>query len=113
MEKKIEWVGTSLIDLRAFPDQVKDQVGFALHLAQIGKKHDSAKPFRGLSGVFEIVSDHHSDTYRAVYAVKLGDKIYVLHAFQKKAKKGIKTPKLEVDIIKDRFKRAKEIAGIK
>jgi phage-related protein len=108
--KPIIWVGASLDDLKQFPEDVKDEIGYALYLAQIGKKHPNAKPLKGFSGVMEIVSDHEGDTYRAVYAVKLGDKIYVLHAFKKKSKRGIKTPKQEIDLIKARLKRAQALA---
>jgi len=73
-------------------------------------KHPYAKPFKGVGiGVFEIVKPFNSDTYRAVYAVKVGDHIYVLHAFQKKSASGIKTAKQDTDLIKSRFRQAKEI----
>jgi len=88
------WVGSSRRDLREFPDPVKDVMGHALFIAQLGGRHADAKPLRGFggAGVLELVEDFESDTYRAVYTVKLADAIYVLHAFQKKSKKGIKTP---------------------
>ena len=108
--KPIEWVGTSLADLKTFPDEVCDAVGFALYRAQLGFKHHSAKPLKGFDGVFEIVSNHLTDTYRAVYAVKIGATIYVLHAFQKKSKQGIKTPKSDVNLIKQRLKIAQSLA---
>lgn len=85
-------------------------IGFALDRAQRGLTHHSAKPLRGFSGVFEIVSDYDRDTYRAVYAVKLGDEIYVLHYFQKKSTRGIKTPKQEIDLIRRRLKIAEDLA---
>lgn len=78
-----------------------------MHLAQEGKKHDTAKPFKGIDGVFEIVSNYASDTYRALDATKIGNQIYILHAFQKKATTGIKTPKREVDLIKQRLNKLK------
>ena len=108
--KTIFWVGSSLEDLRAFPDEVKRIVGFALHLAQVGRKHPSAKPLKGFSsaGVLEIVEDHVGDTYRAVYTVRLAKAVYVLHAFQKKSKTGIKTPAKEIDLVRDRLKRAED-----
>lgn len=106
--KPLAWIGNSLKELRTFPEEVKDVMGFALHLAQAGGKHDAAKPLSGFggAGVLEVVDDHDGDTYRAVYTVRFADRVYVLHAFQKKAKKGIKTPKHEIDLIRDRLKLA-------
>ncbi|MEO7680455.1 MAG: type II toxin-antitoxin system RelE/ParE family toxin [Sphingomonas sp.] len=106
--KPLAWIGSSQKELRAFPEDVKDVIGFALHLAQAGGKHDAAKPLSGFggAGVLEVVDDYDGDTYRAVYTVKFAERVYVLHAFQKKAKKGIKTPKQEVDLIRDRLKLA-------
>ena len=90
------------------PDDVIDVFGFALHLAQMGKKHDQAKPLKGFGGasVLEVVEDHMGDTYRAVYTVKIADKVYVLHSFQKKSTKGIETPKHEMDLIRERLRAA-------
>ncbi|MBT3312710.1 MAG: addiction module toxin RelE [Desulfobacula sp.] len=105
--KPIEWMGTSIDDLKEFPEPVKDEIGFALHRAQEGEKHKNAKPLTSFSGVFEIVSQYMSDTYRAVYAVKISNTVYVLHAFQKKSQKGKKTPKPDIKIIKQRLKDAK------
>jgi phage-related protein len=71
--KLVDWIGSSYKDFRAFPDEVQDHMGYALHKAQTGAKHDDAKPLKGFggAGVLEIVSDHVDDTYRAVYTVKL------------------------------------------
>ena len=81
----------------------------ALTVAAEGGKSDNAKPFKGVGGgVFEIVLKHRGDAYRVVYAVKIGEDIWVIHAFQKKSKTGIKTPKMEVDLIQERLKRLKE-----
>ena len=90
------------------PDDVIDVFGFALHLAQAGKKHDQAKPLKGFggAGVLEVVEDHLGDTYRAVYTVKIADAVYVLHCFQKKSKQGIETPKHDMDLIRERLKAA-------
>ena len=106
--KPLEWVGNSLRIVRGFPKEVKQTVGQALFAAQVGDKHDDAKPMKGFkgAGVVEIVEDHDGDTYRAVYTVKFKGVVYALHAFQKKSKKGIKTPKPELDIIKQRLKGA-------
>jgi phage-related protein len=109
--KPVVWVGDSLRVLRLFPSGVQDEVGYALYLAQRREKHVSAKPLKGLGpGVLEIVSDYRGDTFRAVYTVRLGERVYVLHAFQKKAKRGIATPQLEVDLIKRRLKLAVAIS---
>ncbi len=90
------------------PEDVIDVFGFALHLAQMGKKHDQAKPLKGFGGasVLEVVEDYMGDTYRAVYTVKIADKVYVLHCFQKKSIKGIETPKQDMDLIRERLKAA-------
>jgi phage-related protein len=94
--RSIIWIGSSLNELRSFPSEVKEEIGYALYQAQLGRKAPSAKPLKGFGGasVIEIVDDYQSDTYRAVYAVSFSDLLYVLHAFQKKSKKGIATPKL-------------------
>jgi phage-related protein len=108
--KPLRWVGSSKEDLSGFPGDVRKAMGYALHLAQIGLKVPDAKPLSGFGGasVLEVVEDHDGDTYRAVYTVKFQEMVYVLHAFQKKSKKGIKTPKPDIDLIKDRLKRAAE-----
>ena len=106
--KPVVWVGDSLRVLRSFPAGVQDEVGYALFLAQRGGKHIAAKPLKGLgAGVLEVVADHRCDTFRAVYTVRLADRLYVLHAFQKKSKHGIATPQAEIDLIKRRLKQAR------
>jgi phage-related protein len=108
--KPIVWMGDSLEALRSFPQAVREEIGFALYQAQSGTKHVNAKALRGLGpGVLEVASDHRGDTFRAVYSVKLAGRIYVLHAFQKKSKSGIATPKAEMDLVKRRLKRAMEL----
>ena len=104
------WIGSSLSDIKSFPAEVRDVIGFALYQVQVGRKSPSAKPLTGFGGasVLEVVDDHQGDTYRAVYTVKFSDWIYVLHAFQKKSKKGTATPKPELDLIKKRLKVAEE-----
>ncbi len=106
--KPVEWVGSSYKDFRAFPDLVQDTMGFALYMAQIGRIHSNSKPLKGFggAGVVEIVDDHQGDTYRAVYTVKFENAVYILHAFQKKSKKGIKTPQEEIELVKRRLKAA-------
>jgi phage-related protein len=103
-------MGSSLDDLRDFPLDVQDEVGFALYQAQRGGKHVSAKPLKGQSGagVLEVVANHAGNTYRAVYTVKFAAAAYVLHVFQKKSKRGIKTPKEELELITKRRRRAAE-----
>ena len=105
--RPLVWMGDSRKNIRTFPQEVRTSVGYALQLVQAGETPLDAKPFKGVvSGVYEIVKRYDTDTYRAVYAVKIGEKIYVLHAFQKKSKKGIKTPQMEVELIKQRYKDA-------
>lgn len=112
-EQELIWVGDSKEELKTFPDDVKDMFGYALHCAQGGGKHIDAKPLKGDKftgkGIFEVVESHDGDTYRAVYTVKIANRIYVLHAFKKKSHKGIKTPKHEIDLILKRFKIAELI----
>jgi len=110
--KEVIWVGSSLNDLKTFSSEVKDEIGFSLYLVQKGKTPQNAKPFHGLgAGVMEIVCDFNTDTYRVVYALKIGKAVYVLHSFQKKSKSGIRTPQKEVDLIRQRLKIAKTIAA--
>ncbi len=106
--KPLFWVAGSKKDLLAMPDEVQDVFGYALHLAQSGAKHDQAKPLKGQgsAAVLEVVDDWQGDTYRAVYTVKFTAAIYVLHCFQKKATKGIATPRLELELIASRLKLA-------
>ena len=106
--KPLNWVGSSKKDLMALPDDVIDGFGYALHLAQIGKKHDLAKPLSGFggAGVLEVVEDHLGDAFRAIYTVKIGESIYVLHCFQKKSKSGIETSKKDMELIRNRLKKA-------
>ena len=108
--KPVRWVGSSKEDLRSFPQDVRRRVGGALWDAQLGRKAPYAKPLRGFggAGVLEIVDDFGGDTYRAVYTVQFAGMVYVLHAFQKKSRRGIATPKLELNLIERRLRRARE-----
>jgi phage-related protein len=107
-EKPLFWVGSSKRDLLAFPEEVKDDLGVALSVAQFGGKHPNAKPWKGAgSGVLEIVEDHRGDTYRAVYTVRFEGAIYVLHAFQKKSPSGRKTPRTDAELIARRLREAR------
>lgn len=108
-EKPLDWVGSSKKDFLGFPEPVKDEMGNAFGLAQFGGKHPSAKPWKGQgSGVFEVVEDHAGDTYRAVYTVRFKEVVYVLHAFQKKSPKGIRTAQVDVDLVERRLKVAQQ-----
>jgi phage-related protein len=105
--RPLVWMGDSRKNIREFPQEVQKAVGYALQLVQAGETPLSAKLFKGVgSGVYEIVKRYDTDTYRAIYAVKIGEKVYVLHAFQKKSKQGVKTPQADVDLIKQRYKDA-------
>ncbi len=108
--KPVIWIGSTHNDWLEFPDDVQDVMGYALHLAQCGEKANNAKPLAGFAGasVLEIVDNYNTDTYRAVYTVKFKEAIYVLHAFQKKSKKGIATPKSDIKLIEQRLTKAKE-----
>ena len=109
--KPLVWVATSLKDLREFPDEVQRSMGYALYLAQVGKKHLEAKPLKGFHGaaVLEVVEDFDGNAYRAVYTVKLAGVVYALHAFQKKSKKGRKTSPADLAKVQARLKMAEEI----
>jgi phage-related protein len=108
--KPVEWIGSSRDDLRVFPSEVRRVMGQAIDDAQCGAEHPAAKALKGFRGrrVLEIVDDFDGDTYRVVYTVKFFGVVYVLHAFQKKSKKGIATPRHEVALIGTRLKRAEE-----
>jgi len=109
-QKPLKWVGSSLKDLRKFPEEVKDDMGHALLIVQRGEKPRLAKPLKGYkgAGILEIVENYDKDTYRAVYTVNFNKAIYVLHCFQKKSKKGIKTPAKDIKLITQRLKDAEE-----
>jgi phage-related protein len=107
--RPVSWVKAALKEFQKFPEGAKSICLAALTIAAEGGKADIAKPMNGLgTGVFEIALAFRSDAFRVVYAVKLGDEIWVVHAFQKKSTQGIKTPKHEIDLIKERLKRLKE-----
>jgi len=103
--KKLAWLADSRANVKSFPAGVRDDVGYALYAAQLGEMSPKAKPLHGLgSGVMEIAVNDESGTWRAVYTVSIGDAIYVVHAFQKKSKSGIATPKSEIELIRQRLK---------
>ncbi len=104
-EKTLDWIGSSKKDFLAFPRPVVEEMGTALSVAQFGGRHPSVKPWKGLGpGVQEIVENFDGNTYRAVFTVRFPDRIYVLHAFQKKSPKGVKTPKTDIDLVRNRLK---------
>ena len=108
--KPVRWIGESKNDLSAFPNDVKLRVGGALWDAQVGFKSPAAKPLKGFggAGVLEVVADFDGNAFRTVYTVRFAEAVYVLHAFQKKSRRGIATPKAELDLIAARLARAKE-----
>ena len=109
LPRPVEWIGSSKADLKTFPESVRRVVGYALYQAQVGLRHRDVKPLRGLgSNVLEMVSRHDGDAFRAVYTVRFRSAVYVLHAFQKKAKQGIATPKPEIDLIRRRLRAAEQ-----
>jgi phage-related protein len=108
--RPVSWIKAALREFATFPDGARSICLTALTIAAEGGKADIAKPMRGLgSGVFEIALPFRGDAFRVVYAVQLGEDIWVVHAFQKKSTRGIKTPKAEIDLVKDRLKRLKEM----
>ncbi len=108
--KDLGWIGSSKKDFIAFPKAVRKEMGHALYMAQEGGKHKNAKPLKGFKGasILEIVEEDGSGTYRTMYTVQFAEVVYVLHAFQKKSKTGIKTPKQEIDLVEIRLKWAQQ-----
>jgi len=108
--RPISWIKTALREFETFPQGAKTICLAALTIAAEDGKTDIAKPLRGMgSGVFEIALPFRGDVFRVIYAVQLGDEIWVVHAFQKKSTQGIKTPKHEIDLVKDRLRRLREM----
>ena len=108
--RPISWLKAALRDFEAFPADVQLDIRRALTVAAEGGKSEKAKPFKGVDGgVFEIALRHRSDAFRVIYAVRIGADLWVIHAFQKKSKTGIKTPKAEIELIRERLKRLKEM----
>lgn len=112
LPRPLLWVASAKKDLMAMPEDVRDTFGYVLHLAQIGDKHPQAKTMKGFGSadVVEIVEDARGDTFRAVYTVRFQERIYVLHCFQKKSTQGIRTPKPDMDRIRERLKWAERHA---
>ena len=105
--KPVVWMGDSRRQVRGFPTEVRKDIGAALYDAQRGDTPDAAKPFKGVGrGVFEIITRFDTDTYRTIYAVQIGGRVYILHAFQKKSPRGRKTAKQDIELIKRRYGQA-------
>ena len=108
--RPISWVKAAYRDFEAFPEEAQSRILAALTIAAEGGKADIAKPFHGQgSGVFEIALSLRGDAYRAVYVLQLSESVWVIHAFQKKSTHGIKTPRREIDLIRDRLRRLREM----
>lgn len=109
--RELAWIGSSRKDLKGLPPTVRRAFGLALYAAQQGEWPPDAKPLKGFggTGVLEIIEDHRGDTYRAVYTVRFATRVYVLHVFQKKSKSGISTPQHDIDLIKERLKKAEQL----
>lgn len=114
VEKPLHWFASAKKDLLAMPEDVQDVFGYALHQVQNGETPENAKPFKieGESGIFEIVENYDTDTYRAIYVLKLAEVVYVIDCFQKKSKHGKATPKQDVARIRERLKRLKHLLQV-
>jgi phage-related protein len=110
--KPVVWVGSSLGDLRGFPQTVQEHMGYALYVAQRGGNHRDAKALAGHggAGVLEVIKDYRGDTFRATYTLRHTHAVYVLHAFQKKSKAGRETPRRDMELIRRRLRQAEQIA---
>lgn len=112
LTKPLRWIASSRKDYGDFPQTVQEQFGFEIYLAQTGQHPPSAKPLKGLgSGVVELIENFDGDTYRAVYTVRFAAAVYVLHAFKKKSKQGVKTPQSDIELIKRRLRDAETDAA--
>lgn len=113
--RPVFWVGSSRKDLKAFPNPIRRDIGQALFTAQLGETDPAAKPLKGFGGgsVLEVIAQHDGNTWRAAYTVRFKDAIYVLHAFQKKSKKGIATPKKDIELIRLRLAEAERLHGVR
>ena len=109
--KPLVWMGSSKKDLCALPPEVVDVFGYALYLAQAGKRHDDTKVLKGFgdASVLEVIESQAGNAYRAVYTVRFATAVIVLHVFQKQSKSGIETPKPDMDLIETRLRKATEL----
>jgi phage-related protein len=110
VRKPVEWIGSSRSDLRKFPPEVRRVMGQAIDDAQLGREHPATKALHGFGGrsVLEVVDDFDGDAFRTIYTVRFLGAVYILHAFQKKSKRGIATPQHEIELIRSRLRRAEE-----
>src|SRR5262245_4847597 len=108
--KPLRWIASSKDDLSTMPIEVRRAVGYALFAAQQGEKHGDAKVLKGFgdAGVLEVIARHDGDTFRAIYTVRFAEAVYVLHVFQKKSKRGIATPKKNLDLVRNRLRLAEQ-----
>ncbi|HET9400316.1 MAG TPA: type II toxin-antitoxin system RelE/ParE family toxin [Candidatus Acidoferrales bacterium] len=106
-------MGSSKSDLKSLPSRVVDVFGYALYLAQAGRKHEQAKPLKGFgsASVLEVVEDWEGNTFRAAYTVRFQCGVFVLHVFQKKSRRGVSTPARQIDLIRRRLKLAEQMAA--
>jgi len=110
MPRRISWIREAEKDFKKVPIAVQDQMKNAMDIAAFGRKADIAKPLKGVgSGIFEIAQAYQTNTFRTIYAMKVDDDIWVIHAYQKKSKAGIKTPKQDIVLLKERLKRLKKM----
>lgn len=109
--KELVWIGSSRKDMRDFPLPVRRAFGLSLFAVQQGEHPPDAKPLKGFgsAGILEIIEDHKGATYRAIYTVRFSTKVFVLHAFQKKSKHGVATPRQDLDLIRERLKWAERL----
>lgn len=107
--RKISWIKAARKAFEKFPEDAKIEILRALTVAAEGRKSDIAKPMKGMSSVYEIALRYRTDAYRTIYAVNIGEEVWVIHAFQKKSRTGIKTPQHEIEVIRERIKRLKEM----
>ncbi|HBE18399.1 MAG TPA: addiction module toxin RelE [Cyanobacteria bacterium UBA11149] len=108
--KTVIWINSAKEELLEFPEEVIDEIGYILYRIQVNQTHPKVKPLKGFNGVFEIRNNYQTDTYRTVYAIKIDDAVYVLHAFKKKSPKGLKTPQQTIDLIRQRLQIATQIS---
>lgn len=108
--RRVSWIKLALKEFGSFPQAVQEQMKFAMEIAAAGQKADIAKPMKGLGpGVFELAVAHRGDAFRAVYVLLIDDDVWVVHAFQKKSTQGIKTPRREIDVIRERIRRIRDM----
>ncbi|MFY3083500.1 type II toxin-antitoxin system RelE/ParE family toxin [Achromobacter xylosoxidans] len=112
LPRPLYWEGSSKKDFQTFPLAVQKHLGMSLFIVQSGRRPAASKPWHGLGpGMFELVDDHRGDTFRAVYLIRIGNGVHVLHAFQKKSKSGVSTPRPDISLIARRLKQVQARYG--